>query len=110
MILKIPVPKVSFATNVVPLGGQSYNFTFRFNERSNRWKLDISTAEGEVVRNGLTLIEGTFPLSHMYTPNFLHGVIGVIQTQDGTDPAGRDNLGIGKQYELIYASVDELGA
>lgn len=110
MILRIPVPKVSFATNSVSLGGQSYNFTFRFNERSNRWKLDISTAEGEVVRNGLTLIEGVFPLSHLYTPNFLHGVLSVQQTKDGTEPAGRDNLGIGKQYELLYFSVDELSA
>jgi hypothetical protein len=108
MPLRIPIPKVSYATNVVPLGGQSYGFTFRFNERSGRWKLDISTVAGTVIRNGITLIEDASLTSHLYLQRFWHGILYVGQINEGTEPAGRDNIGLGKQYELLYFSHEEL--
>jgi len=108
MPTRIPVPNTSFATQIVSLGGESYEFTFRYNERSERWKLDISTTDGVVVRNGITLVEGIFFTEHLILPEFDHGMLGVLQLKAADRKASRHNLGIDRQYELIYISYDEL--
>jgi hypothetical protein len=107
MPIRIPVPNTSYATQIVSLGGESYEFTFRYNERSERWKLDIVTTDGVVVRNGITLVEGLFFTEHLVLPEFDHGALGVVQLEIATQKASRHNLGIGRQYELVYVSNDE---
>lgn len=107
-MIRIPVPTVSYATVQISLSGESYALTFRFNERMKRWKLDISEADGTPVWNGITLIEGTIPVAHLILDNFPEGVLGVFQVEADGKPAGRDNLGIGDSYELVYADVAEL--
>lgn len=107
-MIRIPVPAVSYATVQVSLSGESYALTFRFNERMNRWKLDISEADGTPVWNGITLIEGTIPTAHLILDNLPGGVIGVFQVESDEKPAGRDNLGIGDSYELVYVDTVEL--
>lgn len=108
MSVRIPVPSISYSTQTVSLGGESYEFTFRYNERSERWKLDIATTDGVVVRNGITLVEGLFFTEHLILPELDHGMIGVLRLEDTDRKASRHNLGIGLPYELVYVGYDQL--
>lgn len=107
-MLKIPTPDKSFSTIEVPLSGDSYLLTYRYNSRTNRWKMDISSTDGTEIKNNISLIEG-FPLiNHLTIPEF-DDVIFVVARRNATDDlCSRDNLGVSKDYTLTYITFDEL--
>jgi hypothetical protein len=109
MALKIPVPEAAYAENQFSLGGINYRFVFRFNDRDNRWRVDIYINE-DPVKLGLKVIQNIPLLSRYLLDDFTHGEIFCIKMKDTTEPVGRDNLGIGKSYELIYMTYQELAA
>lgn len=110
MPLRIPVPESSFEEIEVTLSGDSYLFTYRYNERSLRWKLDVGTSDGERLVSGMTLIEQVSPTAHYRTSQIADGHLSVIRMNDTKSAAGRYNLGVGKDYELIYITNEELGS
>lgn len=108
MSVFVPVPSKSYSEVEVTLEGITYLFTYRFNSRAGRWKLDISLVDGTVVVNGLSLLEGTFPTAHLNLEDFNEGLIGVIRITESTEVAGRSNLGIGKDFVLAFSSYEEI--
>jgi len=108
MIL-IPTPSSAYAQHKVSLAGQTYIFTFRFNSYSKRWYLDISL-NGIVVRNSEIILEGGILFHGSYIDNFDHGKLFVVRAKETTEPCGRYNFGIDKDYVLAYVSKEELAA
>ena len=106
MPLSIPVPNNAHSKQTITLGGRQYQFTTSFNQRDLGWRLDINT-ENEPVISGLKLVENTKLLSNYILPDFSHGELFCIRRKSTSDPVGRDNLGIGKEYELIYKGNNE---
>ena len=102
----IPTPAASYASHKISLAGKTYNFVFRFNSLMQRWMLDIYLNEVEVIL-GQGIIEGS-PLFYAEPiVNFEHGILIPVRNVNTTNPVGRDNLGIGKEYSLIYLTMEE---
>ena len=107
MALSIPTPDSPNLKQNVTLGGVEYEFLTSFNSRDSGWRLSIFR-ESEVVILGVKIVENTRLLSRYILESFNHGDLSCIRRKSTTDPVGRNNLGIGKEYELIYTSNEEL--
>lgn len=109
-MLKIPVPDSANATIKVTLAGITYDFKFEYFEpptRQGSYYLTI-LLDGVIIIAGLKLLENVAILKKYDIPEFDHGQLIVLKLKDTSDPVGRDNLGFGKPYELIYISNNEL--
>jgi hypothetical protein len=109
MALSINIPDSPFASFEVPLGGQTYNFDITYNTRDSRYRLDIYQ-NSEVIILGLKLVENADLLGKYNLPAFNHGGLFVVSNYKTDEPVGRDNIGTGKAYELIYVSNEELNS
>ncbi len=107
-MIKVATPSIAYATITTSLNGETFNLTFRFNERTLRWKLDLATSEGTSIIRGLTLMEEEILNNHLTLPEFGEGLLIVDTLKFTTEPCGRDNLGFGKPYELLYSTKTEL--
>lgn len=107
MAIKIPVPTTSWASSLVTLGGKEYDLTFSFNSYDQRWRFDLYQA-GDPVILGVTIIESQSLLSKYILDDFSHGDIYCVRFLDSIEPAGRDNLGFNKPYELVYLTNTEI--
>jgi hypothetical protein len=107
MALTIDTPTAPWADQSLTLGGKKYTFTYSYNERDSRWRLDISLA-GAAVISGVKVMENQFLLGRYILPDFDHGDIVCVRFEDDGNPVGRDNLGLGKPYVLQYYTNDEL--
>lgn len=107
MPIKLPVPDASWSQTSISLGGESYDITYRYNERDHRWRMDIYQ-EDTPVKLGLKIVEWTPVLSYLHLDAFNHGEIICVRNKADPNPVGRDNLGIGKSYELMYISNNEI--
>lgn len=107
-MLRIPIPNSSYAEQTVTLNGQSYGFTFRYNSRAKRWKLDISDSFENVIVNGLTLIENSAITPHITLPTDFGGELVCVKLEAGDDRLGRLNVGVNKTHELVYIGDNEI--
>jgi len=105
--VSLEVPVSSVDTQKVSLGGIVYNIKYTFNTRDNRWRLDISTNAAGLIKAGVKVMENQSLLRRYQLDNFSGDIYCVRSKEDGLD-VGRDNLGIGKAYELIYFSESEI--
>jgi hypothetical protein len=103
----IPVPSQSLAKYRVPLNGLSYIFVFRFNGRDERWYFDLYSDEEELLKGGVKVMENQSLLKRYLIDNF-NGDIICEKVSQGDSFVGRDNLGIDKDYELVYYTQEEL--
>lgn len=97
---------------VVPtaLGGRLYKFHYKFNgskPENRRWYLDIYLGNRLLIA-GLKLLDGYTLLDKYVIPEFNHGELLVLRFRETDLPCGRDNLGIGKDYGLVYISNEEI--
>lgn len=107
MPLLIAVPDSANASSEVTLGGQDYTFRFDFNSRDLRYRISIFQNEVPVVL-GLKVVDNAALTAKYDLPQFNHGELYVVQSERTPDPVGRDNFGVGKAYELVYFSNEEL--
>lgn len=110
MALKIPVPDSAWSEISVTLGGQAYDITFRFNDRDieeKHWRMDIYQDNTPVLLG--IRISPYIPLLSRYRLDlFDHGELICVRMFKGEDKLTRNNFGIGKTYELVYYSNEEL--
>lgn len=110
MPVKIPVPDASWGEVTVPLGGETYDITYRYVERDPEdphWRMDIYQGTTTVMV-GIKLVADS-PLIGIYAlDDFRHGEILCQKMLSTNDTPGRGNVGIGKEYELVYYSLEEL--
>lgn len=110
MALKINVPPVAWSEQDVSLDGKLYRFVFSFNGRDRRWRMSIYH-NGATVVQGVKIMENQWLVTLPYDPpEFRHGDILCARLRQDGEPVGRDNLGFGKSYELIYYTTAEIAA
>lgn len=108
MALKINIPANSWSEQPVTLNGEVYRFVFSFNQRDERWRLDIFLGS-EVVVRGVKILPHQWLVSNPYSPtNFQHGDLVCIRMKNDNSPVGYDNLGFNKAYELVYYTNEEV--
>ena len=94
------------------LEGISYDIKYRFSSREKRWYFDMYLEGGVAIKLGVKVMENQSLVSRYILDDF-KGEIICFRKKD-TQPledVGRDNLGIGKTYELIHftsAEIDEI--
>jgi hypothetical protein len=109
-ILQVPTNSADIINT--SLEGISYDIKYRFSSREERWYFDIYLENGIAVKLGVKVMENQSLLSRYVLDDFKGDII-CFRKKD-TPPladVGRDNLGIGKAYELIHftsAEIDEI--
>lgn len=109
MPVVLEVPNTAHSEINVPLGGELFNIIYSFNDRDNRWRIDL-VKDGTPVLSGLKIVENVFLLSSYNVASSIDGDIACIRRQETAEGVGRDNLGVGKPYELVYFTQAELDA
>jgi hypothetical protein len=107
MALSINIPDSANNEVRVALGGLDYTFSYSFNTRDQRYRLDI-LQRGTAIIRGLKLMESALITSKYDLPLFDHGQLAVVRLERTSFDAGRNNMGFGKAYALIYFSNEEL--
>lgn len=107
MPFTLEIPTTANEELETSLAGIAYKFIYTFNTRDSRWRLSIYK-DGSPVILGLKIVENVSLLSQYLLDDFDHGDIFCIRSKDDGNPVGFDNLGIGKAYELVYLSNEEL--
>lgn len=97
------------ADTIIPtsLGGVLYDFHYKYNDTSSAWYLDLYLNNSLLI-GGVKLVEDTSLLYKYNLAEFNHGQLTVVKFKKTDEPCGRHNLGIGKDYSLVYISNEEL--
>ena len=107
MSQSIQIPKQSNAKHRVALGSESYVLVFRFNSRDKGWYFDLYSNSNVLIKGGIKVMPNQSLLKRYILESF-SGDIVCIRINDTEENVGRNNLGIGKDYELVYFSPEEL--
>lgn len=99
--IQIPVrsdaPSYSF---VIELDGRNYTLRFRFNDRTERWTMDVATGEGEDIVCGVPLLTDTNILQRFVDPRMPPGFFLVYDETGSAANPTRDSLGV--TTKLLY--------
>ena len=100
-LLQIPVRNdLPSYTMRVELDGSIFILRFRYNERSTRWYMDISTEENELIVGGIALLTGV-PLISQYVDSRLpEGDFVVFDRASKNENPSRETFG--EDIELFY--------
>lgn len=105
-MLSITIPDSSYSPTPVTLGGELYNFVYTYNDIEETFALDIYY-QNKLMIGSLSLKEGSIITKKYDLPDFSHGELFLAKVKATDRPPTRDNVGIGKSYELIYVSNTE---
>ena len=106
-MLKISIPDSADTASPVSLGGETYDFRFNYNTVDQVYRLDIYQL-GTLVISSLDLKTGSYITGKYDIPAFNHGELFVARIRYTPEDPNRNNIGIGKPYELIYVSNEEI--
>jgi len=106
-MLKIAIPDAADADIRPTLGGESYLFSFNYNTVDQVYRLDIYQDEALVI-GSLDLKTGSYITGKYDIPAFNHGELFIARLRYTPEDPHRNNIGIGKPYELIYVSNEEI--
>lgn len=97
MILQLPVDTTGEAdyTERLPLDGREYVFHFQYNQREDRWYLNILDQDSTPIVHGVKIVVG-YPLTRYTLPGSL---IALDLTGKNQDPGFAD---LGKNVALFY--------
>lgn len=103
------VAGVPYYTLRTRLDGRDYNMRFAWNERAERWHLDIMTDTGELLVAGIKLV-ANWPLLRFYHSDsrLPPGELSVIDLTPDGSPPGLSDLEIGARCTLTYYPTTDL--
>tara|TARA_R110002012_G_C11480576_1_gene594985 strand:+ start:16 stop:348 length:333 start_codon:yes stop_codon:yes gene_type:complete len=104
----IPIPTGARDKYNVVLGAASYDIEFKFNTRDGRWYFDLYREGGTPVKLGVKIMENQSLLLRYSLDNFLGDIVCMRMANRSSSGVGRDNLGVGEDYSLLYFSESEL--
>lgn len=105
-MIKINVPNIPESSVRVTLGGLLYTFNFRYNTTTGKYYLTI-TYNNTTLVSSLKLVDGVLLLKKYSISEFNHGDLFVAKMKETDESVGKDNIGVGKAYELIYIPFEE---
>ena len=92
----------------VDLAGVSWNYRLHWNDRAERWSLDVYDSDGTKEINGKRLVPN-YPLNWAHTGRRPEG--GYMMLHDTGDPEARDQCtyeGLGHRWQLVWIIEDGL--
>lgn len=109
-MISVNVPDSSWSENRTTFSGQFYNLVFRFNTRDERWRVDLYKNDQPIIQ-GIKIMENQTLFGRYILNDFPNGDIACLRMKNDGLPAGRNNVGTGLPYQLIYltdAEIDEI--
>lgn len=104
----IKIPDSAWHEQVVTLSGNSYRITQKFNFRDDSWYVDIENLSTEEGLYGLKLMpQQNITKQFRYGDIVVGGDLVCARIKKDFSSVGRDNLGIGKVYELWWIPDEE---
>ena len=104
--LNVPVEPSAFYS--VSIEQKPYQFTFRWQRRTQAWYLTVETSSGVFLSKSVKLV----PNSPLFRQNLHLGPSGQLfvhkAINDSTQIPGRNNIGPSKDFNLIYFTAEEL--
>ena len=107
MAVTLPTPITANETHRVSLNNILYDLTYRYNTRDKRWRISLAL-QGETFVSGIKVMENQLLLGQFLLTDYISGEIMCARNKDDGQPVGRDNLGVGKAYELLYLTQEEV--
>lgn len=103
----IDTPAAADSSQIITLAGKSYIIWLRWFDRedSKYWVLDLSDARTRTsIITGQKITDGEFLVNKK-----LHTALGGLMFVTGVhkDNITRDNFGIGKEFTLVFATIQE---
>lgn len=109
MANNIKVPNSAWHEQAIIVSGTVIRLIFKFNTADQSWYIDILDNSGNGILYGLKVMPNQNLTGRYNTlQNLPDGNLWCIRDKNDTSPVGRDNLGIGKAYNLVwYSSAEE---
>lgn len=104
----VSTPDASNSSSFVTLGGELYTIRYNFNGVDKVWRIDLYY-QNKLIIASLDLKLGTLITGKYDLPEFDHGELFLAKVKATAEPPIRDNVGVGRAYELIYVTNKELG-
>ena len=111
MPTSITVPETSYwSTSSVELSRKTFDFTYTLNERFETPRLYLTIhQEGNLVKAGIKLLGSKNITGPYILEEFSEGILMVLRmTEDIHVEPTIGNIGIDKDFELVYYTFDEL--
>lgn len=107
LIIDVPTSYPNVTQNIT-LSGVSYTFKYTYNSRDERLRLSIYRDE-ELVIAGLKIMENQLLLDNYILSGFPDGDLFCARIRgDSSIPATLGTIGLGREYELIYFTNEEI--
>lgn len=107
MPTRIPVPNTPWSEDTLSLNGVIYTLDFKYNSRDSRWYFTLLDSNSVVIKHSIKIVEGVSLLQRYKFDNF-SGDMFCMEVRRTDEVVTRHNLGIGKDYELVYFNQQEL--
>lgn len=108
MAISLPIPTSPSSYYSISIENQRYVFYFQWSTRGQCWYLDIQSSDGTYLSKANKLVMNK-PLITMNRELGPSGQIYVLPTSDfSTATPTRNNIGIDKEYWLVYYTAEEL--
>lgn len=108
-MLRIDVPDLAKSIQPVTLDKVDFYLGFNYNTRNGKWTVDLYDEDKNLLVAGAGLQGGYVIFAQqLYNPSFPAGILSLVNTTSFLEPVGRDNVGTGKTWELVYIGEAEL--
>jgi hypothetical protein len=104
--IKIPDNPESF--QVISLSGQEYVVQLTYNTADAHWRLSLLDLNYKAIVAGLKVMPSqNLTWRYRYIEGMPSGNIYCMRYKNDFSDVGRDNLGLGKTYQLVYLTEQE---
>lgn len=107
MALIIPTIQNPYYSLRIKLGGEDYELTLKWNTRTSSWYCKVATSLGyEII--AFERLASRQPIILYNKDKFVKGNIYVLPTTLADNSLGFNNLGVDKNFSLVYLTEDEI--
>ncbi|XAO54241.1 hypothetical protein [Yersinia phage vB_YenM_P778] len=107
MAMSIVIPDRDWSSQVVTLGGTTFIVELKFKLRTNRWYMTLRDSTGELLLTEKKCVPDQ-NLTGLYDIEGLYGDIFIDKVYGAEEYPSRNNLGVGKEFELRYYTETEV--
>lgn len=108
MATNIKVPNSAWHTQEISVEGSLLNITFKYNTADAGWYISLSTINDNLILGDTKVMPNqSLTGRYKYLEGLPSGNLWCVRRKNDFSPISRDNLGIGKTYELWWLSAAE---